>query len=62
MITYQITDIEKFIDADVSDLRNYNGAFNGTVSIETPNGWMDISGEHGESDYEQEYGFKIVQL
>lgn len=61
MITYQITDIEKFTDADVSGLKFYNGSFHGTVSIDTESGWQDFTGEHGANDYEKEYGFKIIQ-
>ena len=34
---------------------------NGTISIKTEKyGWMDQSGEHGEMDYEKEFGFILV--
>ena len=37
---------------------------NGTISVETEKeGWKDFTGEHGEKDYEPEYGFVLeVQL
>lgn len=36
----------------------------GTISIENRKiGWIDFTGEHGEHDYEDEYGFILeVQL
>lgn len=61
MITYQITNIHICKDVDVSDLKFYNGSFHGTVSVGTSTGWQDFTGEHGASDYEKDYGFKIVQ-
>lgn len=61
MTTYEITNPNIFTDADVSGLKFYNGSFHGTVSVETSTGWQDFTGEHGASDYEQDYGFKIIQ-
>ena len=60
MITYQITNIDKFTDVDVYGLSFYNGSFHGTISIGTNDGWKDITGEHGSSDYDDEYGFVII--
>ena len=45
---------ETVIQVDASGLTGLRG----TLSIETEmEGWKDFTGEHGERDYEQEYGF-----
>tara|TARA_R110002051_G_scaffold323442_2_gene417073 strand:- start:137 stop:388 length:252 start_codon:yes stop_codon:yes gene_type:complete len=70
-VDYEITDESLFydtvIDVDTEDLKRmaggYGGAdsYRGTISIETEDrGWVDITGEHGAYDYEDEYGFIIV--
>ena len=45
------------VDVDTTGLIGLNG----TISIKTEKyGWMDQSGEHGEMDYEKEFGFILV--
>ena len=34
--------------------------FSGDVSIETSEGWKTITGEHGSSDYLEDYGFVLA--
>ena len=60
---------ERVIDVDTSDLKstdNYNGMYNnfcanGHISIELINGdWIEATGEHGARDYEDEYGFVLI--
>ena len=47
---------ETVVDVDTTDLIGLNG----TIAIETTEGVKEITGEHGEKDYEQEYGFVLV--
>lgn len=50
------------VDVDVTGLTYYNGAFHGTISIETEErGWIDITGEHGAHDYEEDYGIVLAK-
>ena len=57
MAQVKVTDPDKFGDTEVDvSLKNYNSAFHGDVEI---NG-KTITGEHGCRDYEQEYGFIII--
>ena len=42
------------------DLSKMSNSFRGDVSIETAEGWKTISGEHGASDYLEDYGFVIA--
>ena len=46
----------KVVDVDTSDLIGLNG----TLAIETTEGVKEITGEHGEKDYEREFGFVLV--
>lgn len=65
-----ITNKEKYnetvIDVDLTGLRggnDYKGNFYavGTISIEIEEvGWRDWIGEHGSHDYEDDYGFILV--
>ena len=49
---------EKVIDIDTTGLCGQRG----TISIETEcNGWIDFTGEHGTYDYEEDFGFILVQ-
>ena len=48
---------ETVIDVDTTGLIGLNG----TIEIETiADGFKGITGEHGERDYEKEYGFILV--
>ncbi len=64
MITNQNRFSEKVVDIDLSGIKykNYN-VFHGTVSIETTDeGWKTIvTGEHGERDYQSEFGFILIE-
>ena len=46
----------KVVDVDTTDLVGLNG----TIAIETTEGAKEITGEHGEKDYEREFGFVLV--
>ena len=64
MITYKVTN-QKLFDQKVDDITLHNmsydgNSFHGTVSIEIDGEWNDITGEHREFDYEEEYGFILV--
>ena len=58
--TIKVTNEELFnakvVDVDTSDLIGLNG----TLAIETTEGVKEITGEHGEKDYEREFGFVLV--
>ena len=61
-----ITDQDKFdkvIDIDLSGLTNYDnsrGAFYGTVSVEDQHGWFHYTGEHGSTDFVDDWGFELA--
>ena len=71
MATYRITDQEKFdekvIEVDLalrgnSPERGYQGDVEIEVRIDDDSPWGDrrvFSGQHGDRDYEDEYGFVI---
>lgn len=65
-VTYQITDEKKFnnkvIDVDTGELKpETTDVVKGAIGIEIDGeGWRDISGIHGRSDYEEEFGFILV--
>lgn len=75
MITYEITNEELFnqeiLDLDLTELR-FRGTdckgkslgFFGSIGIETysSNGWLTTTGEFGENDYSEEFGFKITTI
>lgn len=70
MITYKITDQAKFeeaniVDVDTDDLKPLsNGAFKGTLSVEIEDEPIDANrfwGEHGARDYEDMYGFELIE-
>lgn len=74
MINYKITDQEKFdkaniVDVDTDDLKPiYNGSkmvgFKGTLSIEIEGESIDANrfwGEHEARDYEDKYGFELIE-
>ena len=58
--TIKVTNEELFnskvVDVDTTDLIGLNGA----LAIETTEGVKEITGEHGEKDYEREFGFVLV--
>ena len=47
---------ETVVYVDTTDLIGLNG----TIAIETTEGVKEITGEHGEKDYEREFGFVLV--
>lgn len=50
---------EKVIDVDLTGL---SCSMTGTIEIDTEdNGRMVFTGEHGATDYEDEYGFMIIE-
>jgi len=59
--TYQVTDSEKF-NATVSRLDvMVNNSGRGNVQIIDTTGKMkEIDGEHGDRDYEEDYGFILI--
>ena len=72
-VDYEVTDEDLFfdtvIDVDTEDLvrrtmtmrGRYEDYFEGTIAIETVGrGWVDITGQHGAYDYEDDYGFILV--
>lgn len=46
----------KVVDVDTTGLIGLNGA----LAIETTEGVKEITGEHGENDYEREFGFVLI--
>lgn len=60
MIKIKITNEEKYanvFDINTSQLSHSRGSFFGSITIETENDRYVWTGEHGTSDYEQDYGF-----
>lgn len=66
--TYTVTNTDTFdkmdvLDVDTSGITDYNartGAFTGVIAIEFVNAPEKVvTGEHGASDYEDEYGFRL---
>lgn len=56
------TNEEKFnsvleVELELTKTRN---SFKGDVSIQTVDGWKTWSGEHGSFDFEEKFGFVIV--
>ena len=62
-INYKVTNANLFNSVDEVDLnlKSYERHFEGDVSIEINGEWKTISGDHGKSDYEDDYGFQIVK-
>ena len=58
--TIKVTNEELFnakvVDVDTTDLVGLNG----TLAIETAEGVKELTGEHGEKDYESEFGLVLV--
>jgi hypothetical protein len=51
-------------DVDTSMLK-CNDSYNrfiatGNISIQTNEGWKEFDGEHGQNDYQEEYGFILI--
>lgn len=65
MLTYKITDENKFKNVSLVEIDGskgiYNNSFDGDVTIINNKKENTYSGEHGVRDYEDEYGFIIVQ-
>lgn len=65
MTTYKVTNdklfYDKIIDLDLDGLILQQDFFNGTMGIETEEGWKYISGNHGANDYIEKYGFKLIK-
>jgi hypothetical protein len=62
MKAFQVNDnFDKVIDLDFSGARlSFGGrGIDGVISIETEDGWKHYCGEHGFTDYADEYGFII---
>ena len=65
--TFKVTNDELFIgeviDVCTSGLRSVNDdTFEGTLQIETEDkGTITITGEFGYNDYEEEYGFILIE-
>lgn len=47
---------ETVVSVDTTDLIGLSG----TIAIETSEGVKEITGEHGENDYKNEFGFVLV--
>jgi hypothetical protein len=69
MVTIEVTNSELFRNVEVdttglqsrgADSRNRSLGFKGSISIDSGAGWNSSTGEFGSSDYENEFGFKIV--
>jgi hypothetical protein len=61
-ITDQVT-FDNVIELDLSGLTNYDGSkntFYGTVSIKDQYGWHDYTGEHGATDFSEQWGFELA--
>lgn len=59
----EVTNEDRYLNVvDIElHLRKQNGVFVGDVSIETTDHPLKTwSGEHGSTDYESEYGFRII--
>ena len=57
----EITNHEKYTDADISGITHINGfgALIGDVCVEINGEMAPFTGEHGRCDYEDDYGFVI---
>ena len=65
-LTYEVTDEKlfnsKLADVEISARFTNSDYLDGDVCMELEHGtWKVISGYHGYSDYEAEFGFKIVK-
>lgn len=65
MTTYKVIKdklfYDKIVDLDLDGLIFQQDCFNGTIGIETEEGWKYITGMHGANDYSEEYGFKLIK-
>jgi len=72
MTTYEITNEDKFNevnDVDVTGLKwrgtdpkNNDLGYDGTIELYTEwHGVISSTGEHGSLDFEEQFGFKIIQ-
>lgn len=59
--TYRITDSKKF-NATVSrlDVMVNNSGLGNVLIIDTTGKMKEIDGEHGDHDYEEDYGFILI--
>lgn len=67
MASIEVTNRNKFrtvLEVDTSDLEFVErmDGFHGTIRFDFTDGRAkDLSGDHGRYDYEQEYGFVLIQ-
>ena len=67
--SFEITNEDLFnelvIDVDTTGLKRIHGScFYGSLAIELDDneGWFTITGEFGEDDYSEMYGFKLIKI
>lgn len=66
MLTIKVTDKIKFrkvSEVDLSDASKTmrNNSFDGDVMIHLKNDELTFSGQHGANDWEEDYGFVVVE-
>lgn len=66
MLTIKVTDKRKYRKIEEIDLSGAsktmrNNAFDGDVTIQTRAGEKTWSGQHGSKDWEDEFGFVVVE-
>jgi hypothetical protein len=67
MLEIKITNKEKFKQVSTVDLSGagkyiFQGAFNGNVCVYLENGeTIESDGEHGANDWNQEFGFIVIE-
>jgi hypothetical protein len=62
LITHQVR-FDNVVDYDLSGLTSYDNStktFYGSVSIEDQHGWHDYTGEHGKTDFVDQFGFELA--
>lgn len=60
-ITNQELYDQKVVEVELNHIKKYNGTYHGNVAIEVEGeGWREYDGEHGAAEYEDDFGFRIV--